>query len=260
MAPADAPDPHTKARVRAQFGASAENYVASLHATGRDLAALVAARPLTGSERVLDVGTGPGHTALAFAPHVASVTGLDLVPEMLAQARKLAAERGVQNARYELGDAEAMPFPDASFEVVTCRMCFHHFAAPDRALAEMARVLVPGGSLRLVDSYAPEDDAQDDFLDRIERIRDPSHVRNYRLSEWRDMLQAAGFAPPEVTESGWRLDFAAWVARMHTPPEGVALLRELLASAPAATRRRYAIAENGDWTIPAITLVTDRTT
>lgn len=232
---------HSQA-IQRQFGAAAERYAASdYHASGADLAAMLAAAELRGDERVLDLGCGAGHTALAFAPRVAEVVGLDLTEAMLEQARALARERGVSNLRLELGDAMDLAFADATFDRITCRVCAHHFARPAAALREAARVLRPGGTLLLVDSVAPEDAAADTFLNTIELLRDPSHVRNHRVSEWRVMLEEAGFEA-ECLET-WRLplDFADWTRRMATPPAAVAQLRELFSKATQPLREAFAL-------------------
>ena len=138
--------------IQSQFGAVAANYATSaVHAGGADLQALVAAARLTGEERVLDIGCGAGHTALAVAPGAASVTAVDLTREMLEVAAALARERGITNITFEPADVSALPFPDATFDIVTSRYSAHHYGAPEKALAEAARVLRPGGRLLLVE-------------------------------------------------------------------------------------------------------------
>jgi ubiquinone/menaquinone biosynthesis C-methylase UbiE len=104
-----------KASVQQQFGQVAENYRHSaVHAGGADLEALVRAADLHGHEQILDAGTGTGHTALALAPHAISVIAVDLTEAMLKQGRQLAAERGITNVDFRLGDVESLPFENAS--------------------------------------------------------------------------------------------------------------------------------------------------
>jgi SAM-dependent methyltransferase len=223
--------------IRRQFGANAERYAASdYHRGGDDLEAMVGAAELSGGERVLDVGCGTGFTAFAFAPHVAEVVALDLTPAMLEQARALAGSRGLSNLRFETGDAMALPFADRSFDVVTCRVCAHHFSDPAAAAREAARVLRRGGRFLLVDSVAPESPAEDTFLNAIELIRDPSHVRDHRVSEWLSLLRAAGFEAEWLGTRAVSLDFEDWVERMGTPHPARVALRALFGVASAGVR------------------------
>ena len=247
----------TKAKrsVREQFSRTAANYAKSgVHSRGPNLDAMLAEARLTGRERVLDVGCGPGHTALAFAPRARQVVALDLSAQMLEAGRGLASARGIANVRFEQGDVENLAFAAGEFDRVTSRFSAHHYPDPPRALAEVARVLRPGGRLLLVDSFAPNDDELDAFLDAIERARDPSHVRNWRIAEWTGMMRAAGFDARLVESWSMPLDFADWIARMETSPVGVTELHALMADASAVVRERYALQPNGDWSIPVALL------
>jgi ubiquinone/menaquinone biosynthesis C-methylase UbiE len=228
--------------IQQQFGAAAARYAASrYHQTSADLEAMLAAAASKPNLRVLDVGTGTGHTALAFAERALEVVGIDLTPAMLEQARSLAAERGAANVRFELGDAMALPFEDSCFDLVTCRVCAHHFADPQTALGEAARVLRPGGELLLVDSVSPEDPASDTYLNCIELIRDPSHVRNYSVLQWQAMLRDAGLGAEWLATYSIALDFDDWVERMGTPQRERAELRALFERAPDQVRASLGI-------------------
>jgi len=178
--------------------------------------------------------------------------GLDLTPAMLAEARALAAAREVTNLRLERGDAEALPFAAESFDLATCRYAAHHFGDPRRVLAEAARVLRPGGRLLLHDVVAPEAPVADTFLQTIELLRDGSHVRDHRPSEWVAMLREAGFAVREVARWPLAIDFDAWVGRMATPEPEVAMLRRLLRAAPGEAREALAVGHPGpfDFALP----------
>jgi SAM-dependent methyltransferase len=246
--------------VQRQFGAAAGNYaVSAVHAGGPSLDAVVERAALRGNERVLDVGCGAGHTALALARSASEVIALDLTEEMLATAAGLARERGHANVWFKRGRAEALPFPDGSFDVVTSRLCAHHYADAAAATREAARVLRPGGQYILVDSYSPEDPVQDTFLNAIEVLRDPSHVRNYSLSQWRALFADAGLSAEVGGRWPTRLGFESWIERLSTPAALVTGLRALIDAAPSEVRAAFEIApETGyDWSIP-IALVAGR--
>lgn len=246
--------------VEQAFAAVAAQYAGStVHSGGVDLDTLVAEGVERGTRRVLDVGSGPGHTALAFAPHAERVVALDLAEPMLDQGRQLAARRGIANVEFFRGDVESLDFPDASFDLVSARHCAHHFARPDRAVAECARVLAPGGSLLLVDSVAPEEAVVDTYLNALEVLRDPSHVRNHRVDEWLDWFRAAGFEGECLGRWPLRLDFAQWVGRVATPPAAVTAIRALQHAAPHEAHSLLEIDDkSGDFTLPIVLLAARR--
>ncbi len=246
--------------VRRQFGPVAAAYAASaVHVAGPDLTAMLDAAALRGDERVLDVAPGAGHTAMAFAPRVASVTAVDLTEEMLDQGRRLAAERGLTNITFARGDAEHLPVPDASIDLVTCRYAAHHFPRPAAAVHEWARVLVPGGRLLLVDVVSPDDLAADTILNAAEVLRDPSHVRDHTVAQWLAMLEPAGFATEDLGRFPLRLEFASWTERMRTPEPVAAQIRALFAAAPATVREVLQVEEYGTFTAPVALLRGRRT-
>jgi ubiquinone/menaquinone biosynthesis C-methylase UbiE len=147
---------------------------------------------------VLDVATGTGHTAFALAPHVGSLIGTDLTPEMLGEARKLRAERTISNIEFSLADTHHLSFKDGRFHLITCRRAAHHFTDILRALNELKRVLRWGGRLVIDDRSVPEDEFVDDLMNRFDRYHDPSHVRQYRPSEWVRVLSKLGFGLESV--------------------------------------------------------------
>ena len=231
--------------VRRQFGEVAAAYATSaVHAAGPDLALLREAAALTGVERVLDLGSGPGHTALALATSAAHVTGVDVTPEMVVLARDLARQRGVTNVRFEEADVAALPFAGSSFDVVASRFAGHHLADPVRALLEARRVLRTGGRILFVDTVAPEDPGLDTFCNTFEFLRDPSHARCHRASEWVRMLSTAGFEAQVVHRLALAMDGAAWVKRTRTPPARVAVIRELFAAATPAQQAAFEIRQD----------------
>lgn len=234
-----------KETVRQQFGASAEGYLTSqVHAKGSDLPLLPGLAQLTGQELVLDVATAAGHTALALAPHAAHVTGVDLTPEMLEVARKQAAQKSITNVTFAEADAERLPFADGHFDVVTCRIAAHHFPDVAAFCAEAARVLKPGGRLLIIDNVAPEDDELDQFINTVEKLRDPSHFREYRLAEWEAFLQGAGLSYTLAHQFTTPMDREDWLVRMNVPEPVAADVRTRFAQAPAHVKACFAITES----------------
>jgi SAM-dependent methyltransferase len=182
-------------KARRIFGARAQYYVTSaIHTERAVLDRVVELAAPQRTDLALDVATAAGHTAFALAPHVRTVVGIDITPEMLAEAGKLRAQNGLTSVHLALASVYSMPFAGAAFDVVTCRRAAHHFEEIDDALAEIRRVLRPGGRLVIDDRSIPEDDFVDATMNRLDTLHDASHVREYRQSEWRAMLASAGFA------------------------------------------------------------------
>ena len=209
-----------KERVLRQYGAVGDAYVRSKgHAGGNDLQRLVELAKPEPHERVLDVATGGGHVAKAFAPYVAEVVASDLTPEMLAEAEAFIRGIGIGNVAFAIADAEDLPFADGSFEIVTCRIAPHHFPNPGRFVAEVARVLRPGGRFGLIDSVVPPG-ALGARYNRYEAARDPSHVRSLTVEVWLELLTGNGLEVAAVEHFPKRHDFVDWTDRARVPPEG----------------------------------------
>ncbi len=221
-----------KAHVQRQFGDVAANYRTSkVHAAGADLELLVAAADPQPEKIVLDAGCGAGHTGLALAARGGKVYACDFTPAMLDQVEALADERGVDNLALQQADVEQLPYPAARFDIVATRYSAHHWHRPERALAEFRRVLKPCGVFVISDIMASEDFAQDTFLQTIELLRDASHVRDFRASEWQAMLRAAGFAAEAPQRFALSLHFETWTQRMRTPQSNRDMIKALFAGA-----------------------------
>lgn len=218
-----------------QFGANAANYATStVHAKGASLERLVELAEPQAEWVALDIATAAGHTAFAFAPHVRSVVASDATPEMLDVARGLAAERGIDNVTFEFADAQDLGFDDDSFDLVTCRIAPHHFAEPDRFVAEVARVLRPGGVFGLVDNVAPPDPDAAKWCDDFERRRDESHLRCLPVDEWLAVLDDCDFETTRVETLGKKMMFVPWADNMSVDADTRSELLADLAQAPPA--------------------------
>jgi ubiquinone/menaquinone biosynthesis C-methylase UbiE len=226
-----------------RFGQRAQRYVTShAHARGADLERLVEIAQPQLNWSVLDVATGGGHTALRFAPYVAHVTATDLTSEMLKAAQAFIHAQGVENVSFKLADAQSLPFEDATFDLVTCRIAPHHFAQCARFVRECARVLrspdqakgLPGGTLLVQDHVLPEDRAAARYIDSFERLRDPSHNRAFCESEWVSMFEAAGFIVAHTEQIVKQHQFLPWAERQDCSPDAIARLVAMLREAPEA--------------------------
>ena len=176
-------------QVRARFGATAERVAEhaeqQVDMVREQLRSFVAPR---GDERALDVGAGAGTLALALAPLVREVVGVDIVKELLERARANAPA----NVTFVEGDATNLPLESGSFDLVCTRRTLHHIAHPEPALAEMVRVTAPGGRVFVDDQIAPVDPLAALDLDRFEQARDPSHTRTLPDIDFRQLFEANG--------------------------------------------------------------------
>jgi len=128
-----------------------------------------------GDERALDAGSGLGALALALAPHVREVVGVELQAERVERARRLACDAA--NVEFVVGDAQHLEFARGEFDLACTLRTLHHVPRPELVVAELARVTRPGGTVLVVDQLAPDDPLAAVELDRFERARDGSHTR-----------------------------------------------------------------------------------
>lgn len=196
-----------------EFGANAREYITSRpHAQGQSLVRMVELAGPRPDWRGLDIATGAGHTAYAFAPHVARMWATDITDEMLAIVREQATKRGLDNVRTAFAKAEALPFEDDSFDLVTSRIAPHHFDSIALFLDETHRVLRKGGVLALVDNVVPAGSVGD-YVNAFERFRDPSHLRAWTMEEWHTALAAHGFAVEHEEVLSKTMEFNTWAGR-----------------------------------------------
>lgn len=233
--------------VQKQFGAHAQNYVTSqAHARGDSLEQLVALLQPQPQWRVLDIATGGGHTALALAPHVCKVVATDVTPEMLTAAEQFAHKRSVTNITFKEADACALPFADAEFDAVTCRIAPHHFADCAQFVRELARVLRPGGWAAVIDNISPPDLSAAKHYNAFEKLRDPSHHWAHTAADWHDFFALTALHVTHAQEFRKALDFDNWVTRMTVAPRTRTQLQVMLLQAPAAARAYLAPQQTGE--------------
>jgi len=181
---------------------------------------------VTAEDTVLDVACGPGLVACAFAGRSRQVTGLDLTPAMIEQARGRQKELGLENLSWQVGDVLPLPFADGSFSLVITRYSFHHFLAPKAALAEMVRVCAPGGRVLVADvAMAPDKAAA---YDRLELLRDPSHTHALTTEEFASLFLGAGLAECRYSSYGVDLELEAQLAASFPAPGDAERVRRMV--------------------------------
>ena len=230
---------------------SASEYAASVsHSSGESLQVIARLASEGRFGLALDIATGPGFTAFGVAPYCGHVIASDVAPGMLAEARRIAAERGLANVGFAFAAAEALPYRDASFDLVTCRTAPHHFADVPLTLREVARVLRPGGVYLLADTTTSEDAAARAWHQDMERRRDPTHLRNLAPSEWRAAIKSAGLRLDFETVSRVNMGFNAWTRRSGTPEDVREQMRVEWRSTPPEAVEQFRVqpAASGDFT------------
>ena len=232
---------------QAQFGRQAAFYAESVtFRHGESLDAVTEFAALGRYGRVVDLGTGPGFTAFIMSPYAQQVLATDIAPGMLAQARRLTAERGLGNVGLMLAEAESLPFATDSLDAVTSRQAAHHFHALSGAVSEAWRVLKPGAPLILTDPAAPEGDFEASWMNDVEVRRDATHQRDRKVSEWWHLLEGAGFKLTHWSMAKVYLEFNDWVRRSGTPAGEVESLRRDFLAAPASVKAAFGILAEGD--------------
>jgi len=216
--------------VRDSFTAQAKAFAANPWVSDEErIQRLVAAAHLAGKERVLDVATGPGYIAEAFACAAHEVVGVDLTEAMLAIAKERTKQHGVSNVSFRIGDAANLPFEKEEFDLVVCRLALHHMQNPAQAVREMARVCRPGGSVLVEDIHASEHAERAAYQDRWEKLRDPSHVRTLPISEHLRVFREAGLEINQIfTFQDICPEVERWLATTKVPAAAAEQVRSLL--------------------------------
>jgi SAM-dependent methyltransferase len=208
---------------RAAVMTSAETLGALVELVGADAAA-----------RWVEVACGTGLVSRAIAGKVGSVTGVDLTPAMIEEAKRGAVEEGIEAVDFSVGDATALGFADESFDGAVTRLSLHHIPAPGRVFAEIARVVRPGGWVVAADLVAAETDGEGAvWREEIERLRDPSHWVCRTPESLREMGSAAGLELDQERLIQLDIDFDDWLARGSGGRAAMPLIDELLKQRPA---------------------------
>lgn len=217
-----------------QFGPVAERYLTSdAHNRPTDISEALARVPVDGKV-IVDVGTGAGHCSYLAAEAAELVIAIDLTEQMLKLVAQQAEARGLPNILPVLALAEAMPLPTRAVDGVICRVAAHHFRSVTDFVGEVARILKDGGWFLLIDTVSPDDERLDRELNELEKLRDPSHHRNWKPSEWRDLARSVGLAVTYDNLSKKEMDFDAWLERMRVPIATRAIIEPIVWSDDAS--------------------------
>lgn len=209
-------DAHTK-NIQKQFNRQAEEYAQTKQANdGRAMAGLVRLTKTNASSLTLDVACGPGRLTMAFANHAKQATGLDVTENLLTIARAEAAKLAIPNIVFAQGSALAIAFDNGTFDTVSCRAAFHHFAEPEQVLKEMARVLKPKGEIIIADILGNEEEAKAAQHDALERLCDPTHVRCLSKTAFQGLFDATGLSVASCRFGTMDYDVEQWL--LHGGP------------------------------------------
>jgi ubiquinone/menaquinone biosynthesis C-methylase UbiE len=178
---------------------------------------------LAADDLVLDVAAGTGHVARRFAPQVRAVVAVDATAAMLERGWIEAKRAALRNIVFTRADATELPFVDGSFDVVVSRFALHHFEDPAVPIAEMRRVLRPGGRLAVADMICDPDPAIAETQNHLERLRDPSHTRMLPLDELADLVGGTDVEFRDVERS-----LEPWLAQSQTGAEAAEEIRAAL--------------------------------
>jgi ubiquinone/menaquinone biosynthesis C-methylase UbiE len=230
MASETAAHSHHKEMVREEFTRQANDYAAAPMIRDIDhierLVSVVAPRP---EARVLEIATGPGHVAMAFAKVTREVIGVDLTEAPLKIAERMRAERGLHNVTFRQADVETrLPFGDNEFDVVVCRFAVHHFENPALVIAEMARVCRIDGTVAIEDLISSEHPARAEYYNRFEQLRDTSHTRALALSELVKTIASAGLEIMRFESAALKNPVDRWFASAQTTPDREAEARAMI--------------------------------
>ncbi|MGP4076706.1 class I SAM-dependent methyltransferase [Halobacillus sp. K22] len=201
-----------KKRIQSTFSKNKESYVSSTtHNNQKDLDLITAWLKPEPVWKGLDLATGGGHVAREMSRWMEHVVASDLTKEMLQNTARHLDD--IKNLSYIVADVSSLPFLDESFDVVCCRIAPHHFTEPEKFIEEAYRVLKPRGLFMMIDNTAPEDDDLDLFYNTFEQMRDSSHYRAWKVSEWKAMIQPAGFQLKNEIKRKKKLPFRDWLER-----------------------------------------------
>ncbi|ASK64439.1 SAM-dependent methyltransferase [Virgibacillus phasianinus] len=234
-----------KENVKRAFAKNSNAYVtSSTHSTGPDLPLLIDWLKPQSDMNALDVATGGGHVAKHLSKHVANIIASDLTKEMLNNTAKYL--HSYTNIKYAVADAEELPFDNNTFDIVTCRIAAHHFPTPDKFIAEVCRVLKPDGKFMLIDNVAAEEQTLDNFVNKVEKMRDYSHVRSHTVTEWMALFDKNQLTILKQQSRKKTLPYKEWTDRTLMDDQAKHAVSFYLKNAPKRIRDYFQVTITGD--------------
>ena len=173
----------------------------------------------------LDIGTGSGFTAFEISKNCTSVDGIDISTGMLEEANRIKDERKIKNVNFKIGYAEDLDYEDKSFDLVACRTSAHHFKNIKKAINEIERVIKNDGSIYIIDTITSDQKILNSWHQKIELIRDRSHIKNYSLMEWKNYFEDSTLNLQEVHQTRVNMKLEDWMERSGTSKSDKDLLR-----------------------------------
>jgi ubiquinone/menaquinone biosynthesis C-methylase UbiE len=195
------------------------------------IAFMISISGVANTDHIVELACGNGNTTMGFAERCGRAIGVDVIEEPLKLARKLAAQRNIDNVDFIVSEVERLSFDDGTFNGAVCRFSFHHFVNPQRVFSELGRVVAAGGWMVIADMVASEDPAKAEFHNQMERLCDPTHSRTLPASEFAQMFTRNGFRVALKVERDARLTLDDWIRFGGASSENAARLREMAAAA-----------------------------
>lgn len=239
-----------------QYQDKSEAYLhSSVHAEGQEFGKMCMLIQQHKLKNILDLGCGGGHVTYQIAAYADQVIAYDLTPEMVKLVQQQSKQKNFSHVMGQVGSAEQLAFDAATFDCIISRYSAHHWQNVGQAMLEMNRVLKQHGKIIIFDILGHSNPVFDSFLQSIEMIRDPSHVRDYSLQEWTHFAEYAGFRIETIEKQHVALNFQHWVQRMQTPIEAINTIRYLQQAVSDEVRKYYQIQDDGSFTSEALYLV-----
>jgi SAM-dependent methyltransferase len=218
---------------------------------GRTLTRLIELAEPKKEDVVLDLASGPSYLAMALAPLVGNVFTTDVTNFGTDEGRRLIRDKGIANIHVFSAEGEALPFREGTFNVVTSRIAAHHFSDVRRAMHEIARMVAKGGRVLIADTVVPADEEVDRFINHLDHLHDPTHVRNYSVREWKVLFADAGLKlkllEDDVCEDDRGECLREWLGRTGASPQTIRQATGLLVSAKSKIKESLSVrAERGE--------------